>query len=135
MAFPLWHSRNKSNQEPSNQVRSPASFSGLRTWRCHELWCRSQVWLRSQVAVAVGQAGSCSSDQTLAWEPPYATGMALKRKKYIFIYNKKRKLAWSLRQMRHDFRRKKKITIHRANNHSKPEAEDPKIAFLKHIIV
>ena len=44
------------------------------------------MWLVSHVAVAVVYAGSCSSDSTsglgpLAWEIPYATGMALKRKK------------------------------------------------------
>ena len=35
---------------------------------------------RVAVAVAVLQAGSCCSDVTLAWEFPYATGAALKRK-------------------------------------------------------
>ena len=35
-----------------------ALLSGLKIWRCRELWCRSQMWLRSGVAVA----GSCSSD-------------------------------------------------------------------------
>ena len=34
-------------------VESLASLSGLRIWRCHELWCRWQTWLRSGVAVAV----------------------------------------------------------------------------------
>jgi len=34
-------------------VRSPASLSGLRIQRCHELWCRSQTWLRSGTAVAM----------------------------------------------------------------------------------
>ena len=29
---------------------SLASLSGLRIWRCHELWCRSQMRLRSGVA-------------------------------------------------------------------------------------
>ena len=29
-----------------------ASFSGLRTWHCHELQHRSQMGLRSEVAVA-----------------------------------------------------------------------------------
>ena len=33
-----------------------------------------------QVAVAVAQASSYSSDWTLAWEPPYAMGVALKKK-------------------------------------------------------
>ena len=31
----------------------PASLSGLRIWRCCELWCRSQAQLGSGVAVAV----------------------------------------------------------------------------------
>ena len=43
-------------------VLSLASLSGLRIWRCPELWCRSKTWLGSRVAVAVVQAGSCSSD-------------------------------------------------------------------------
>ena len=34
-------------------VQSLASFSGLRIWHCHELWCRSQMQLRSRVAVAM----------------------------------------------------------------------------------
>ena len=42
-------------------VRSLAPLSGLRIWRCHELWYRSQMQLRSRIAVAVAQAGSCSS--------------------------------------------------------------------------
>ena len=35
------------------QVQSLALLSGLRIWRCHELWCRSQTWLGSGIAVAV----------------------------------------------------------------------------------
>ena len=35
------------------QVRSLASFSGLRIQCCRELWCRLQTWLRSRIAVAV----------------------------------------------------------------------------------
>ena len=46
------------------RVRSLASLSGLRIHHCCELWCRSQMQLRSRVAVAVVQAGSCSSDST-----------------------------------------------------------------------
>ena len=48
------------------QVQSLASPSGLRIWHCCELWCRlaaaALIW-------------------PLAWELPYATGVALKRKK------------------------------------------------------
>ena len=62
-------------------VRFLASLSGLRIWHCRELWCRSQTQLRSRVAVAVVEASSCSSDWTPAWEPLYATDMALKTQK------------------------------------------------------
>ena len=41
-----------------------ASLSGLRIRHCHKLWHRLQMWLRSGIAVAVVQAGSCSSDLT-----------------------------------------------------------------------
>ena len=37
----------------TTQVQSLASLNGLKIWRCHELWCRSQNWLGSHVAVAV----------------------------------------------------------------------------------
>ena len=43
-------------------IQSLASLSGLRTWCCCELWCRSQMRLGSWVAVAVAQAGSYSSN-------------------------------------------------------------------------
>ena len=43
--------------------------------------CRSQTQLGSCVAVAVVQAGSCSSDQTPGLGTPYAVGAALKRQK------------------------------------------------------
>ena len=47
-----------------------------------ELWCRLPMQLGSGIAVAVVQAGSYNSDQTpsLAWEPSYAVGVALKSK-------------------------------------------------------
>ena len=45
-------------------VQSPASLCGLRIWRCRELLCRLKMQLGSHVAVAVVQAGSCSSDST-----------------------------------------------------------------------
>ena len=45
-------------------VQSLASFSGSGIRHCRELWCRSQVLLGSLVAVAVGEAGSCSSYST-----------------------------------------------------------------------
>ena len=45
-------------------VRSLALFSGLGIQRCYELWRRSQGRCGSDIAVAVVQAGSCSSNST-----------------------------------------------------------------------
>ena len=56
----------------------PGLFSGLRIRRCHELWCRLQMWLGSGVAMAVAAAAPI---RPLAWKPPYAAGVALKRQK------------------------------------------------------
>ena len=70
------------------QVRSLASLSGLRIWRCHELWCRLRVWLRSDVAVA--QAGSYSSDGTPSLGTSICLGYGPKKgKKRNKIKNKK----------------------------------------------
>ena len=59
------------------QVRSLALLSGLRIRSCHELWCRSwhgldtaSLWLWCKPAATVLQP--------LAWEPPYAAGVAPK---------------------------------------------------------
>ena len=52
------------------RVQSLASISGLGTWHCRELLCRSQVQLVScmdvamAVAVSVAVASRCSSDST-----------------------------------------------------------------------
>ena len=54
-------------------VRSLASLSGLRIWRCRGLWCRSQTQLGSRRPAAVALI------RPLAWEPPHAVGVALKR--------------------------------------------------------
>ena len=43
------------------------------------LWCRSQTWLRSGAAVTMAQA----LIRPLAWEPPYAVGVALKRQNFF----------------------------------------------------
>ena len=62
-------------------VRSLALLSGLRTWRCHELWRRSQMRLRSGVAVAVVQASSCSLDWTPSLGSSICRGCGPKRTK------------------------------------------------------
>ena len=54
------------------QVQSLASLSVLRIQHCHKLRCKLQMWLGSVVAAAL--------IQSLAWELPYATGAALKKK-------------------------------------------------------
>ena len=59
------------------QVQFLASLSGLRIWCYHELWCRLQMWLGPHIAVAVAAVAPI---QPLAWEPPYALGVALKSK-------------------------------------------------------
>ena len=53
------------------RVQSLAPLSGLRIQHCGEPWCRSQTRLRSCIAVAVVEAGSCSSD----WTPSLGTSM------------------------------------------------------------
>ena len=45
------------------------------------VWCKSLMQLGSGIAMAVVQAGSCSSDSPPAWESPYALGVSKKRKK------------------------------------------------------
>ena len=63
------------------QVRPLASLTGLRVWHCRELWYRSQTRLQPSIAVAVGcWSAATGLIRPLAWEPPYATGMALKKK-------------------------------------------------------
>ena len=75
------------------QVRSLALLNRLRIRHCHELWCRSQTRFRSHVAVALMDAGGCSSDLT----PTLGTSMChgsgsrkgrktQKKKSYICIY-------------------------------------------------
>ena len=63
------------------KVLSLASLRGLRIQHCHKLQCRSQMWLGSVVAVAVAQAGSCTSDSSLNLETSIWQGVVLKRKK------------------------------------------------------
>ena len=74
-------------------VRSLASLSSLRIWRCHKLWCRSKTGLRSHIAVVVGQAGNASADSTLGLGTSICPGYGPKKQK-----KKKRDLwsAWTL---------------------------------------
>ena len=62
-------------------VQSLASFSGLRIWQCHELWCTSQMWPRSGVTVAVAVSSSCSSDSTPSLGTSICCGFSPKKEK------------------------------------------------------
>ena len=72
------------------RVPSLTSLSGLRIWRCLELWVgRRQasdlvlLWLwHGLAAIPIGP---------LAWEPPYAAGAALKKGKKKKIQKDKNK--------------------------------------------
>ena len=67
-------------------VQSLALLGGLSIWLCGELWCRSQTWLGSRVAVAVAATAPI---QPLAWESPYAAGVALKKRERERARNQK----------------------------------------------
>ena len=87
------------------RVRSLALLSGLKIWRCRELWCRLQTRLGSGVAVALVLAGvgaATAPIRPLAWEPPYATGAALKRQKKKKRFKKKKKKQNMLSLFLHD---------------------------------
>ena len=84
LEFPLWLSRLRTWLVSMRMwSRSLASLSGLRIWNCHELQCRSQRQLGSGVAVAVVWSSAEAWIRPLAWELPYAGGVALKRKEKI----------------------------------------------------
>ena len=64
-----------------NVGSTPGLAQQVKDLRYHELWCMLQMQLGSHVVVAVAQASGHSSDRPLGWEPPYATGVALKQQK------------------------------------------------------
>ena len=64
--FPSWLSGKNLTRIHKDEVQSLASLSGLRIQHYHELLCRSAA----EALI-----------QPLAWEPPFAVGVALKGKK------------------------------------------------------
>ena len=58
---------------PTGIHEDVGSIPALDQWRCHELWCRSQMRLRSQFAVAVAVASSCGYDSA----PSLGTSISL----------------------------------------------------------
>ena len=80
-----WLTNRTSIHEDAGLV--PGLAHGFRIWCCRELWCRSQtcsdpalLWLWCRLAAT-------ALIWHLAWEPPYATGAALKKKKWIRKYS------------------------------------------------
>ena len=64
------------------RVRSLASLSGLRIQCCLELWCGSQMRLGSPALLWLWHRLVATAPMgPLAWELPYATGMALEKTK------------------------------------------------------
>ena len=65
------------------------SIPGLSQWvkdlSCHELGCKSEMWLRSQVAIAVAKQ-LLLLFEPLAWELPYAVGVALKKQNFVCVF-------------------------------------------------
>ena len=57
-------------------VQSLALLSGLRIQRCYELWCRLQTWLGPMLLWLWCRLAARAPIQPLAWEPPYAAGVA-----------------------------------------------------------
>ena len=89
--FPLCLSRLRTQLVSMRMwVRSLASLSGVRIWCCHKLQGRSRMRLRSPaaIAVAVVQAGGCSSDWTPSPGTPICPKCSSKKKK-----RKKRKFS------------------------------------------
>ena len=62
-------------------VRSLPLLSGLRIWRCHELWCRSQMRLDPALLWLWHRPVATAPIRPLAWEPPYASGAAQEKAK------------------------------------------------------
>ena len=67
-------------------VQSLALLSGAGIHCCHELWCKLQVQLRS--VLLWHRPAAAVPIPPLAWELPYAAGLAVKKKK------KKKQASW-----------------------------------------
>ena len=68
-------------------VQSLALLNGLRIQHCYELWCKLQMRPGSPVAVAVVQAGSCSSNSTSSLGTLICHECSPKKKKKNLIGN------------------------------------------------
>ena len=81
MGFPLWLSSWQTRlASVRTQVQSLVSLRGLGIQLCCELWCRLQTRLGSRVPVALARPAATALNGPQVWEPPYASGVALKKK-------------------------------------------------------
>ena len=62
------------------RVQSPVLLSRLRIRHCHKLWCRLQCGLDLVWPWLWPRPGAGALTGPLAWKPPYALGVALKKK-------------------------------------------------------
>ena len=62
-------------------VLSLISLSELRIQHCHELWCRSQTQLDPVLLWLWCRLVATALIRPLAWKPPSAMGVALKRQR------------------------------------------------------
>ena len=68
----------KGNHEVVGSILGLAQW--VKIWHCPELWCWLQMWFISGIAVVVCRPVATAPVWPLAWEPPYAMGVALKKK-------------------------------------------------------
>ena len=63
------------------RVQSLILLIGLRIYCCRELWCRSQCGADPELLWLWHRLAAIAPIRPLAWEPPYAKSVALKRPK------------------------------------------------------
>ena len=70
---------------PTRKHEVVGSIPGLAQWlriqHCRELWCRSKRWLDPVLLWLWRRPVATAPIRPLAWKPPYAAGVALKRQK------------------------------------------------------
>ena len=73
--------------------QSLASLNRLRVWHCYELWHGSQMQLGPSVTMGVLKTVAIAPILPLAWELPYAAGVAIKRgEKKVFLKKKSHRM-------------------------------------------
>ena len=80
-----------------DEVRFLALLSGLRIWRCLELWCGCRCGLDPKLLWLWCRPATVASIWLLAWELPYAASAALKS--VFWFKNRKKKsgsISWGL---------------------------------------